>query len=119
MTNPTQFKNRAVAVPVTGTALTSTSGTTTVPLRTVSNGLNYALTSLEITTDAPATAPLLVQVQIAAQTVYSAYVNNLTPLRWTNAHLAVEATSGQQAQLVFGQTASVQKVAYNAGQVEA
>ena len=112
------LKSLPVSVPVAGTALTNPGAAVPITLRTVTNGKSYALTNMELTTDALPNAPVLAQVQVAGVLVYAAFFNNVTPLRWTNAWAAIEATSGQAVELVLGQTAGVQKVAYNAGQAE-
>lgn len=102
----------------TGTTQTSLSASTPVTIRTVTAGMSYSLLGMDVYTDAPATAPVLVQVQVAGVPLYSALVSNQVPLHWTNTKMPVEASSGQQVQLVLGKTSTVQNVAYTVSQVE-
>ncbi len=107
-----------VFLPLNSSNQTSTSVPTTVPLHTVAAGKNYTLTSLDVFSDAPSTVPVLVQIQVAGVVLYSAYINSLTPLRWTNSNLCIQAVAGNQVQIVLGKTASIQNVVINAGQYE-
>ncbi len=118
MSSQSKLMANVIFVPVNTINQTSTTVSTNVALHTVGAGKSYTLTSLDIYSDAPSTAPVLIQIQIAGIVLYSAYVHSLTPLHWSNSNLDIQAAAGNLVQVVLAKTSSVQNVAVNAGQYE-
>ena len=94
----------------TGLVSTSTSATTSVPLKTVPTGKSYSLSAFELSTDATANTPIVVQIQVNGVTVYTSLLNQLEHLCRKN--VLISAIASQSVTLLLSQTTSIQKVAY-------
>lgn len=103
-----------------GVVALSTTVTTTVNLEVVTSGKQFYPTDIIITTNAAGASNvnILAQLQYAAVSAFSSYVNNTKGIETTGLESPPPAAAGQQVSLVFGVASAAGNAAYNVYGIE-